>query len=62
MRAPKTAIQRMQPLPKVTAKELGECRKQGEQGNRFGPKSAKVQMKGMNSVSPEASIFPYIEC
>ena len=38
MRAPKTAIQQMLPLPMVIAEELGECKKQGEQGNKIGPR------------------------
>ena len=36
--APKTGIQWMLPLPVVIAEELGECKKQNEQGNRIGPK------------------------
>ena len=37
MRVPNTAIHRMLPPPTVIAEELGECKKQGEQGNRMAP-------------------------
>ena len=60
MRVPNTAIHRMLPPPTVIAEELGECKKQGEQGNRIAQKAA-VHMKGANSASPEACIFPYRE-
>ena len=56
-RAPKTVIQRMLPLPMVTAEELGECKKQGEQGNQTGPDSWAAYEE-MKSASPEAYIFP----
>ena len=65
MRAPKPPIQ-MSPLPRVIAEELEECKKQlsaisatpkGEGGNRIWPQRAEVLM-----VSPEASIFLYIQC
>ena len=39
MRAPKTEIQWMLPPHKVFAEELGECKRQGEQGNRISPGS-----------------------
>ena len=38
MRAPKAEIPPMLPPTTVMAGELGECKKQGEQGNRFGPR------------------------
>ena len=55
MRAPKTVIQKMLPTCTVSAEVRGECinKKTGY---------AEVHKKGMNSVSPEACIFPYIEC
>ena len=31
-------MQQMLPAPTVTVEELGECKKQGEQGNRIGPR------------------------
>ena len=37
MRAHKTEIQVMLPRPMLIAEELGECKKQGEKGNRIGP-------------------------
>ena len=50
----------------------GVCKKQpsaacapppsGEPGNRIWCQVAEVHVKGMNSVSPEACIFPYREC
>ena len=58
IRAPQTEIQQMLPTPMI-AEALGECKKQGEQDC---PQIAEVHMKGMNSVSPEACIFPYTEC
>ena len=36
MRAPQTSIQGMLVLSMVTAEELGEWKKQGEQGKRIG--------------------------
>ena len=51
----------MLPPPKVIAEELGECKKQDGHGNRIWPQAAEVHMKEMNSVSPEAYIFPYTE-
>ena len=39
MRTPKTVITWMLPPPTVIAEELGECKKQGELGNRIGPES-----------------------
>ena len=62
MRVPQTAIHQMLPHPTVNAEDLGERKKQSEQGNRIGPQKAEVHMKGMNSVSSEAFIFPYTEC
>ena len=47
--------------PTVIAEELGECKKQDGHGNRIWPQAAEVHMKEMNSVSPEAYIFPYTE-
>jgi len=44
----------------VMAEELGECKKQDEQGSSPA-QTAEVHMKGMNSVSSEACIFPYKE-
>ena len=38
MMAPKTVIQQMLPPPTVIAEELQECKKQGEQENRIGPR------------------------
>ena len=57
----------MLPALKVTAEELGECKKKlketatppSEQGNQIWPNRAEVNMKGMNSVSQEACIFSY---
>ena len=37
----------------------GECKKQGEQGQDWS-QIAEVHMKGMNSASLEACIFPYL--
>ena len=56
MRAPKTGIQGMPPPLMLIAEELSECKKQDWL------QIAEVHMKGMNSVSPEACIFPYIKC
>ena len=56
-RAPKIAIQGMLPSPRVTAEELGECKKQGEQGNQTGPDNWAAYEE-MKSASPEAYIFP----
>ena len=60
----------MLPALKVTAEELGECKKKlketatppSEQGNQIWPNRAEVHMKGMNSMNPKAFIFPYTEC
>ena len=57
----------MLPALKVTAEELGECKKKlketatppSEQGNQTWPNRAEVHMKGMNSVSQEVCIFSY---
>ena len=38
MKASKTGIQGMLSPPTVTAGELGECKKQGEQGNKIDPR------------------------
>ena len=38
MRVPQTIIQQMLPPPLVVAEELGECKKQGEEGNSIGPR------------------------
>ena len=45
--------------PELIAEELGECKQQVKQD---WPQIAEVHMKEMNSVSPEACIFPYKEC
>ena len=45
MRAPQTVIQRMLPPPMVTAEELEEGKKQGELGNRVGPRELKFIRK-----------------
>ena len=37
-RLPKLLIHRMLPTPTVIAEDLGECMKQGEQGNKIGPR------------------------
>ena len=37
-KAPQTEIQQMLPSPTMIAEELGECKKQGEQRNRIGPR------------------------
>ena len=42
--------------PIVIDEELGECKMQGQQGNRISPQIAEVHMKGMNSVNPEPCI------
>ena len=47
----------MLPPPKEIAEELWGTEKQGGQGKRIGPR-AEVRIKGMNSASPEACIFP----
>jgi len=52
----------MPPPSTAIAEELGECKKQGEQGNRIWPQIAEFQMKEMNSVNPEACTSPYTEC
>ena len=63
IRVPPTIIQQMLPPPLVIAEELGECKKQSEEGSSIGPRQiAEQHMKRMNSVSPEASVFPYAEC
>ena len=57
----------MLPALKVTAEELGECKKKlketatppSEQGNQIWPNRAEVHMKGMNLVSQEVCIFSY---
>ena len=66
--ASKPVIQGMLPPPRVIAEKLGGREKQlsttpsGDGGNRIGPRLApEVYMKGMNSVGPEACIFPYTE-
>ena len=41
MRAPQTAIQRMLPPATVIAEELGQCKKQGEVGNRIDPRQLR---------------------
>ena len=38
MREPQTVIRWKMPPPTVIAEELGECKKQGEEGNRIGPR------------------------
>ena len=47
--------------PKVIAEKLGECKKQQCARKQGWPQIAEVHMKGMNSVSPKAYIFPYLE-
>jgi len=65
------------PTPMVTAEELRNARSSHlphlppskvnrnggckQLGNRIWPQIAEVHVKGMNSVSPEACIFPYTE-
>ena len=41
MRAPNTPIQWTLPSPTVIAKELREYKKQGERGNRIGPRELR---------------------
>lgn len=38
IRVPQTIIQQMLPPPLVIAEELGECKKQSEEGNSIGPR------------------------
>ena len=59
-RAPQTVIEQTRPAPMVTAEEVGEGEQHGERGNRAGPR-ADVCVKGMDSLSPRACIFPYTE-
>ena len=47
--------------PTVMAEELGACKQRCELRNRIGPRELRC-LKGMNSVSPEAYTFPYLEC
>ena len=61
MRAPKTAIQWMLPPPQWCwgAGEMQEARGTSKQD---WPQIAEEPMQGMDSVSPEACIFPHTEC
>ena len=56
IRAPKTVIQGMLP-PTMVCWGAGGCKKQGEQD---WPQMDEVHMKGMNLVSTEACILPYL--
>lgn len=59
MRAPKTGIQGMLPLPMVISEELGECKNKVNKEIRLAPESWRGR-KGMTSVSL-VCIFPYVE-
>ena len=61
MRAPKTWIQGMLPLPVVTAEKLEGMQEKRWTRKRDWPQIAEVHMKGMTLVSTEDCIFPYIE-
>ena len=50
----------MLPTPRVTAEELGECKKWGKQENRIGPSCGAYERKEFRE--PRGLIFPYIEC
>ena len=63
MRAPQTAIQWVLPpaSPTVIAEELGECKQQVSKETGLA-QVTEVPTKGMNSMSPEACLFPSTEC
>ena len=62
MSAPETVIQWMLPLlpPTVIVEELGNAGSKVKKETGW-PQIAGIHMKGRNSVSPEACIFPCIE-
>ena len=60
MRASKTANQGVLPPPTVIAEELGECKKQGEQGNRIGPRELRYIWNKFSE--PEDLHLLYTEC
>ena len=48
--------------PKSDRRGAGGMQEARRTMKQEGPQIAEVHMKGMNLVSPEACIFPYLEC